>query len=402
MANIINNKLSCFMFFLFASSYVLGDTFIDGRRIEPMKNTGFIKRKGTIKTIEGEDGDIIDCVDIYQQPAFDHPFFKNHTIQGEDGDIIDCVDIYQQPAFDHPFFKNHTIQMKPSSIPGGVKMNSSQAKLFQDWQCPKGTIPIRREQENEYPRGVKWIPRRTQLNHSFYDVRRHEYAIVYREGVFYGARASLNVWRPVVYDTEFSLAQIWLSAGPDEELNTIEAGWISDGYKRTGCYNLHCPGFVQVNHKYALGSLIKPLSSYSARQFDIWITIYKKNGNWWLQVQQQVLGYWPGSIFSYLASTATRIDFGGEVYNSEPSGHHTKTQMGSGHFGNEGYGKASFFRNIGYMDNRGKFNDGEAQSLNTYATRPLCYNVIVSNNTLGGFRTHIYFGGPGYSKLCAV
>nr|POF19540.1 hypothetical protein CFP56_48314 [Quercus suber] len=128
----------------------------------------------------------------------------------------------------------------------------------------------------------------------------------------------------------------------------------------------------------------------------------QNNGNWWLQVQQQVLGYWPGSIFNYLASTATRIDFGGEVYNSEPSGHHTKTQMGSGHFGNEGYGKASFFRNIGYMDNRGKFKDGEAQSLNTYATRPLCYNVIVSNNTLGGFRTHIYFGGPGYSKLCAV
>ena len=40
------------MFFLFASSYVLGDTFTDGRRIEPMKNTGSIKRKGTIKTIE--------------------------------------------------------------------------------------------------------------------------------------------------------------------------------------------------------------------------------------------------------------------------------------------------------------------------------------------------------------
>ena len=54
----------------------------------------------------------------------------------------------------------------------------------------------------------------------------NQYAIVYREGVFYGARSSLNVWRPVVYDTEFSLAQIWLSAGPDEELNTIEAGWI--------------------------------------------------------------------------------------------------------------------------------------------------------------------------------
>ena len=36
--------------------------------------------------------------------------------------------------------------MKPSSIPGDLKVNSSQATLFQGWlrngQCPKGTIPI--------------------------------------------------------------------------------------------------------------------------------------------------------------------------------------------------------------------------------------------------------------------
>ena len=36
---------------------------------------------GFCEFIQGEDGDIIDCVDIYQQPAFEHPFFKNHTIQ---------------------------------------------------------------------------------------------------------------------------------------------------------------------------------------------------------------------------------------------------------------------------------------------------------------------------------
>ena len=56
-------------------------------------------------------------------------------------------------------------------------MNSSQAELFQDWrksgQCPKGTIPIRRGQQDEHPRGrgVKWIP---QLNQSIDDVPHHE------------------------------------------------------------------------------------------------------------------------------------------------------------------------------------------------------------------------------------
>lgn len=32
-------------------------------------------------------------------------------LQSPDGDIIDCVHISQQPAFDHPLMKNHTIQV---------------------------------------------------------------------------------------------------------------------------------------------------------------------------------------------------------------------------------------------------------------------------------------------------
>ena len=64
-------------------------------------------------------------------------------------------------------------QMKPNSIPSGPKENSYQAELSQNWhknaQCPDGTVPIRRTQEDE------WVPhRRTQLNHSFYDSSVHE------------------------------------------------------------------------------------------------------------------------------------------------------------------------------------------------------------------------------------
>lgn len=34
--------------------------------------------------------------------------------QSPDGDVIDCVYISHQPAFDHPLLKNHTIQVSPS------------------------------------------------------------------------------------------------------------------------------------------------------------------------------------------------------------------------------------------------------------------------------------------------
>lgn len=33
------------------------------------------------KCMQSEDGDIIDCIDIYKQPAFAHPALRDHKIQ---------------------------------------------------------------------------------------------------------------------------------------------------------------------------------------------------------------------------------------------------------------------------------------------------------------------------------
>ncbi|KAJ8444060.1 hypothetical protein Cgig2_030917 [Carnegiea gigantea] len=71
------------------------------------------------------------------------------SIKFEDEDIVDCVDIYQQPAFKHPLLRNHTVQMDPSSRPSGWKaVGSSHTKLIQLWSqdqvCPNGIVPIRR------------------------------------------------------------------------------------------------------------------------------------------------------------------------------------------------------------------------------------------------------------------
>ncbi|CBI23459.3 unnamed protein product, partial [Vitis vinifera] len=44
------------------------------------------------------------------------------------------------------------------------------------------------------------------------------------------------------------------------------------------------------------------------------------------------------------------VQYGGEVVNTRPSGFHTSTQMGSGHFAGEGFGKASYFRNLQVVD----------------------------------------------------
>ncbi|GLT69278.1 hypothetical protein SLA2020_414390 [Shorea laevis] len=372
-----NTKLRCIFFF--AVSYLLSDGFVGGRRLGTIESKELFKHKGTVKTIEGKDGEVIDCVDIYQQPAFNHPLLKNHSIQMESS----------------------------SSIPNVTNGKLYNAELHQGWhengKCPEGTIPIRHAREDDH-----FAPRIPRQN---YDSTGHEYAIAYtNDGHFYGVHSSHNVWSPVTNFADFSLSQVWISSGPTEEVNTIEAGWqvtslskeprffiywTSDGYKDTGCYNLECSGFVQTNNAFVIGSFLHPVSSYGATQFEIAITIYKSYGNWYLQLQDQVLGYWPRSLFTHLAIGASDLSWGGEIFDSGGQDGHTSTQMGSGHFPSEGNGKASFVRNLQYMDGGGKFKDA---AVTPHATNPSCYDITMQNNVVYG--THFYFGGPGHSALC--
>ncbi|KAF5197172.1 Nep-interacting protein [Thalictrum thalictroides] len=79
----------------------------------------------------------------------------DYDLQTEYGDIYDCIDIYKQPAFDHPALKNHKIQMESTSYPEGMKREisllSNTTKVLNiglpDGGCPKGTVPIRRIQK---------------------------------------------------------------------------------------------------------------------------------------------------------------------------------------------------------------------------------------------------------------
>ncbi|XP_047324643.1 uncharacterized protein LOC124928157 [Impatiens glandulifera] len=149
------------------------------------------------------------------------------TIKSDYGDIIDCVSIYKQISFDNPLIK------------------SSQLNLNLEKQ-----------------HAVVWD----------------------KEGAYLGASAKFSVPNPRTQQNDFSLAQIWLLTAMDTpRLNAIEAGWTSDRYNRTGCYNLLCEGFVQTSRTFAVGS---PLSISS----EIKVSVFKdsETGNWWLQVDDDL------------------------------------------------------------------------------------------------------------------
>lgn len=122
-----------------------------------------------------------------------------------------------------------------------------------------------------------------------------------------------------------------------------------------------------------------------------------KEGHWWMQFGNgYVLGYWPSFLFSYLTESASMIEWGGEVVNSQADGHHTSTQMGSGRFPEEGFSKASYFRNIQVVDSSNNLK--APKGLGTFTEQSNCYDVQPGNNDDWGH--FFYYGGPGKNENC--
>ncbi|KAJ8506068.1 hypothetical protein OPV22_006954 [Ensete ventricosum] len=351
------------------------------------------------------------------------------TIQSPDGDLIDCVLSHLQPAFDHPRLKGSKPLDPPERPRGHNPADTITDDSFQLWRtsgesCPDGTVAIKRTKEEDVLRAssVKRFGRKpaVRTRHDS-ESSGHEHAVGYVVGdQYYGAKASLNVWAPKVSSPdEFSLSQIWLISGTfGTDLNTIEAGWqvspqlygdasprfftywTGDAYQATGCYNLLCSGFIQTNNMIAIGAAISPLSAYGGSQYDLSLLVWKdpNHGNWWLELGSGVLiGYWPSFLFTHLSEHASMVQFGGEVVNTQPLGLHTATEMGSGHFAGEGFGKASYFRSLQVVDWDNSLIP--VPNLRVLADHPSCYDIHGGINRVWG--NYFYYGGPGRSHRCS-
>ncbi|XP_074270744.1 protein neprosin-like [Silene latifolia] len=222
------------------------------------------------------------------------------TIKTEDGEVIDCVDIYKQPAFSHPLLLNHTIQLEPSFSTSSLR---SQDVIIQSWhnngECPQGSIPIVRNlQANSRPVFPKKFPPFSSAHAQQNDDEnlnfQHQWALVSanRDGQIQGGHAKINNWKPFVNAKGGSMSQIWIAAESGVLLivapSTASSDpkifiyWTNDNYNRTGCYNLDCPGFVQTSRSLALGAKLGKISTYHGAQFDIEYNVRKDRNskNW--------------------------------------------------------------------------------------------------------------------------
>ncbi|XP_050908757.1 uncharacterized protein LOC127122462 [Lathyrus oleraceus] len=121
------------------------------------------------------------------------------------------------------------------------------------------------------------------------------------------------------------------------------------------------------------------------------------SGNWWLGYGDgHILGYWPNNLFTELKGEAHLVQFGGEVLDINPSGYHTATSMGSGHFAEEGFGKAAFFSNNQVKVSSNIWIDPPEPKFSV--DHPNCYNIKSGFSSEAGF--FFYYGGPGRNEDC--
>ncbi|XP_050365690.1 uncharacterized protein LOC126784254 [Argentina anserina] len=399
--------------------------------------------KRGVKNIKSENGDIVDCVDIYKQPAFDHPALQNHKIQTQPS--FQFASQAPSPSPSH--------SPSPSPIPSPIRSpvqndhNSSQI-ISQYWQrsgsCPDGTIPIRRIRRRDLLRAASFerfgmknaAPNSYSTNDDIGTVYinktrvdlgpqiNRSAAILVTTGYSYiGAQGDINIWNPKVESPdEYTTAQIWLRNGPGNDFESVESGWMVnpklygdsatrlfvywtvDSYKSTGCFDLTCSGFVQTNKDIALGMPLGPVSSEAGPQYQTTFSINKdvNTGNWWLRLGQNVaVGYWPPGLFSYMKQgPATLVEWGGEVYSSKVKNNrpHTATAMGSGNFASGLDGYACYVKQVRIVDYSMQLKYPEW--VGSFVDEGNCYSAQNYAQSLA-YEPTFYFGGPGrYYNYC--
>ncbi|KAF4379810.1 hypothetical protein F8388_023827 [Cannabis sativa] len=207
------------------------------------------------------------------------------------GDICDCINFYEQPAFDHPLLKNHKydFRMGPSSHPNpmvredkppkNVKQVSINSGLKGE-KCPIGFIPIRRSTKEDLIRAklfTKSYASRINSPPAFH------HALVYTSHPTKKCNGGIFV-NPSVYGDNKTRIFIYFQAG---ELS---------------CFITVCPVFVLVDPQPMIQMTVRETHPGNLPTWELPINMYRDptTRNWWFQLGENYdhIGYWPSSIFS--------------------------------------------------------------------------------------------------------
>ncbi|XP_057525479.1 uncharacterized protein LOC130804867 isoform X1 [Amaranthus tricolor] len=333
------------------------------------------------------------------------------SFQTSYGDIFDCVEIYKQPAFDHPLLRHHSIQMEPSvnitKLINRAEKKTTTQVIPNNVECPLGSVPIKR------------VPKQDLLQTKSLvmdgDEELEQIAALLVPANISEIHGRLNVWQPNAQMKQFSAAYIYAASQDGSVSNIVSVGWAVNTYdytenytrlfgfwtkdseKTSGCIDVRCPGFVQVSRKITLGMRIQEVSTYDGPQHDIVLDLAQDHStrNWWVTFGTEKVGYYPKELFTTLVNGGTRGGWGGQV-NTPPN--ESYPALGSGHFPNEGFQKSCYISDMKMVDISGKLIDPDQTKLKEYNTKPECFKVSYIGYSDPGLGNHMFLGGPPTCK----
>ncbi|XP_019100750.1 PREDICTED: uncharacterized protein LOC104785635 [Camelina sativa] len=281
-------------------------------------------------------------------------------------------------------------------------MNNCDKYKINDQSCPKGMVPILKQRNGTDSIHLDTIEYPGQ---HFATIENILDGTIYR-----GAEAYISFHNLTLQNNQYSKSQIWLENGPRDQLNSIQVGlavhpklygdsltrltiyWTADGYKKTGCYNTNCPGFVLVTRYHWLGMYFGR-SSNDGGQESIYVQpkIFQDGftGNWALKVHDELIGYWPKELFTHLNDGASLLRFGGNTFTSSSK---ISPPMGNGCFPD--LPESSNFLFVKAKDSNYQTVEIEDEKTRRYVDAYQCYRLYY-----GGYAestgVHFYYGGPG-------
>ena len=357
-------------------------------------------------------------------------------------DHYDCVPTAQQPSVRLLGLKEIASPPPPlpeegSSTNEGLIQSATQfgvENFFDEFgnstACEGDTVSLRRvtlEEMTRFPTLRRFFQKSPNESvpgdgHDCVDVENilsnHRYALTCQFVHNLGGNSALNLppkGEPEV-TTEageiFSLSQEWYVGGSGPERQTAEVGWVvwpqkfgdenarlfiywtRDGYKTTGCWNTDCKGFVQIPGYNALGGAWKLYSVPKGTQYEFQAQYYIYEGNMWLALNGVWVGYYPKELYNggQLTKYATFIEFGSETYSKTIKGTTIWAPQGTGQWSKEGFGKATYQRNLYYIDSSGIY---VWDSLTKDEPFPECYTITGPSAETGVWQRYFYEGGPG-------
>ncbi|WJX54322.1 hypothetical protein P8452_40220 [Trifolium repens] len=350
-------------------------------------------------------------------PNEQNHFTESDIIMHQVDNDFECVDIYKQPSLQHPLLKNHKIQLYPTFAKNIMRNGPSNGKTMNG--CPEGKVPIynkiRRHQiitNSSLKLQIDDFQQYSQSAPGYHTVTLD----TTQNMIFHGAHAGISGYGLSLEANQYSISSIWVESGPPTELNSIKVGvgvhpslygdsqvrligqWTADGYKKTGCFDNRCSGFVQVDHNITLGSLVSPLNSIgSTEKVSSYIKIKqdRSTGHWWLIVQLESIyvGYWPKELFTHLSTGASLIRFGGQTYASPNK---DSPPMGSGRLPKEKFRNSAFMRNLEIIDSDYNEVDVNDRYMKPYTdTNSECYDLAYNGYQGPRYKQAFLYGGPG-------